>query len=61
MTQKNRINVCMYVITWGYIENLEQVYNIFKCLQKETVFGSNEPWESQSQVEEIIISLIQEG
>ena len=60
MKKKNRINVCTCVITWGYIENLEQVYNIFKCLQKETVFRSNKPWESQSQAEEIIISLIQE-
>lgn len=58
MTKENRINVCMCVTSWGYIENLEQVYNIFKCLQKETVFGGNEPWESQSRVEEIIISLI---
>lgn len=50
----DRINVWVYGNTWKYIENPEYVYNIFKCLQKETVFGSNEPWESRSQVEEII-------
>lgn len=52
MSKKNRQDKCVSV--WKYIENAEHVYNIFKCLQKETVFGSNEPWESHSQLEEII-------
>lgn len=49
--------MCMHLTVKGYTENLKRVYTIFKCLQKENMLGSNEPQESQAQVEGNVTSL----